>query len=86
MGIISSYLIYQLIYQLFWTQACLEGMCTNGTHGSHASCHPKPLPQPLKVGHTIGVYDPYSFRIVSDVRQHFLLSYLKTLSVGPVGV
>ena len=67
MGIISSYLIYQLIYQLFWTQACLEGMCTNGTHGSHARCHPKPLPQPLKVGHTIGVYDPYSFRIVSDV-------------------
>ena len=67
MGIISSYLIYQLIYQLFWTQACLEGMCTNSTHGSHARCHPNPLPQPLKVGHTIGVYDPYSFRIVSDV-------------------
>ena len=57
MGIIFSY----LIYQLFWTQACLEGMCT---HGSHARCHPNPLPQPLKVGHTIGVYDPYSFRIV----------------------
>ena len=88
------------IYQLFWTQACPEGMYTNGT-------------QPVKVGHTTGVYYPYSFRIVMGVllrptrtnhwksfstktrksnhlqmslqRQHFLLSYLKTLSVGPVG-
>ena len=84
----------------FWTQACPEGMCTNGT-------------QPVKVGHTTGVYYPYSFRIVMGVllrptrtnhwksfstktrksnhlqmslqRQHFLLSYLKTLSVDPVG-
>ena len=31
---------------------------------SHARCHPYPIPQPVKVGHTTGVYDPYSFRIV----------------------
>ena len=31
---------------------------------SHASCHPYPTPQPVKVGHTTGVYNPYSFRIV----------------------
>ena len=49
-----------LIY--LWTQACPEGMCTNGTHRSHARCHPCPIPQPVKVGHTTGVYDPYSFR------------------------
>ena len=42
------------IYQLFWTQACPEGMCTNGTHRSHVRCHP----------YNTGVYDPYSFRIV----------------------
>ena len=31
---------------------------------SHANCHPYPIPQPGKVGHTTGVYDPYSFRIL----------------------
>ena len=31
---------------------------------SHARCHPYPIPQPIKVGHTTGVYDSYSFRIV----------------------
>ena len=52
------------LYQLFCTQGCPERMCTNGTHRSHARCHPYPIAQPLKVGHTIGVYDPYSFRIM----------------------
>ena len=50
--------------KLFWTQACPEGMGTNGTHRSHARCHPYPIPQPVKVGHTTGVYVPYSFRTV----------------------
>ena len=31
---------------------------------SHARCHPYPMPQPVKVGHTTGVYDPNSFQIV----------------------
>ena len=39
-------------------------MGTNGTHRSHARCHPYPIPQPVKVGHTTGVYVPYSFRTV----------------------
>ena len=112
-------------YQLFWTQTCPEGMGMNGTHRSHGRCSPYPIPQPVKVGHTTGVYDPYSFQIVifelviyvpkeqisestvtrdlrfsslskktrkpnhlqmSLQRQHFLLSYLKTLSVGLAGV
>ena len=30
---------------------------------SHARCHPYAIPQPVKVSHTTGVYDPYSFRI-----------------------
>ena len=102
------------IYQLFWTQAWPEGMCTKGT---------KALYEVPSL--TTGFYDPYSFRIVMWVllrptrtnqwnccerghtvfcpyprrlsrksnylqmslqRQHFLLSYLKTLSVGPAGV
>ena len=28
---------------------------------SHVRCHPYPIPQPVKVGHTTGVYDPYLF-------------------------
>ena len=56
------------IYQLFWTQACPEGMCMNGTHRSHARCHPCPIPQPIKVGHTTRVYDPSSFQIVMQVQ------------------
>ena len=31
---------------------------------SHARCHPYPIPQPVKVGHTTGLYVPYSFRMV----------------------
>ena len=90
-------------------------MGTNGTHRSHARCHPYPIPQPVEVGHTTGVYVPYSFRTenrsvkvlwdgtygfsslsektrkfnhlqMSLRRPHFVLSYLKTLSVGPAGV
>ena len=37
------------LYKLFWTQACPE------------AC---PIQQPVKVGHTTGVYVPYSFRKV----------------------
>jgi len=48
----------------FWTQACPEGIGTNGIHRSHARCHPYLIPQPVKVGHTTGVYVPYSFRTV----------------------
>ena len=62
--------IYLFIYlPAFWTQACPEGMCTNGLR-SHARCHPYPIPQPVKVGHTTGLYDPYSFRIVMWVPLH----------------
>ena len=41
--------------------------CVRTGFRSHAKCHPYPIPQPLKVGHTTGVYDPYSFRIVKWV-------------------
>ena len=62
--------VYLFIYlPAFWTQACPEGMCTNGLR-SHARCHPYPIPQPVKVGHTTGLYDPYSFRIVVWVPLH----------------
>ena len=32
---------------------------------SHLRCHPYLIPQAVKVGRTTGVYDPYSFRVVS---------------------
>ena len=59
----ASHILFQF-YKLFWAQACLEGIGTNGTHRSHARCHPYPIPQPVKVGHTTGVYVPYSFQTV----------------------
>ena len=69
---IFSFYIYGLLlvlvffYQLFWTQACPEGIGTNGTHRSHARYHPYPIPQPLEVGHTTEVFVlyVYSFRTV----------------------
>ena len=54
---------FPFFYQLFWTQACSEGMCTNGTQVPR-EVPSLPNPQPVKVGHTAGVDDPYSFRIV----------------------
>ena len=41
-----------------------QGECARMGRRSHARCHPYAIPQPLKVGHTTGVYAPYSFRIV----------------------
>ena len=38
--------------------------CARTPLRSHARCHPYPISQPVKVGHTTGVYDPHSFRIV----------------------
>ena len=46
--------------------ACPEGLCTTGAHNPrtglrfHTRCHPDPIPRPVKVGHTTGVYVPYS--------------------------
>ena len=111
------------IYQLFWTQACPEGMCTNGTQ---VPCEVPSLPNPttckgwphhrglrplLFSNSDVGYFTyhknksvkvlwhgTYSFSSLSEKprksnhlqmsfqRQHFLLSYFKTLSVGPAGV
>ena len=51
------------IYQLSWTQACLEGMCMNGTQ---VPCEVPSLPNTTtrKGWPHSGVYDPYSFRIM----------------------
>ena len=38
--------------------------CTWSGLRSNARCHPYPIPQPVKVGHSTGVYEPYSSRIV----------------------
>ena len=61
---IVSFVFHIFIYQLFCTQACPEGMCTNGTQVPYEV---PSLPTPTKVGHTTGVYDTYSFRIAMGV-------------------
>ena len=39
-------------------------MCTNGTQIPCEGCHPYPIPQHVKVGHTTGVHNLFSFWIV----------------------
>ena len=53
---------YQLVLPAFVDTGLPEGIGLNGTHRSHARCHPYPIPQPVKVGHTTGVYVPYTFQ------------------------
>ena len=120
---INIHLFYLFIYQLFWTQACPEGMCTNGTQ---VPCEVPSLPSPttrkgwphhrglrplLFSNSDVGSFTSdknksvkvlwdgtFGFSSLSENtrksnhlqmslrRQHFLFSYLKTLSVGPTGV
>ena len=56
--------ILTYLFNSFRTQACSEGIGTNATPRSHARWHPYPNPQPVKVGHTTGVYTFNSFRTV----------------------
>ena len=50
----------------------------------HARCHPYPIPQLVKVGHTTRVYNPYSFRIVMWVLLHPTRSnQWKCFEMGP---
>ena len=113
--------IYLFIYQLFWTRAWTEGICTNGTQ---VPCKAPSLPNPTTrkgwphhrglrpllfsnsdVGSFMSHKDNLSLKVLwdgtygfsslskktrksnhlqtSSQRQHFLLSYFKTLSVGP---
>ena len=111
------------IYQLFWTQTCPEGMCTNGTQ---VPCEVLSLPNPTTLkgwphhrglrpllfsNSDVGSFTSkknksvkvlwdgtYGFSLLSEKtrkpnylqmssqKQHFLLSYLKTLRVGPAGI
>ena len=112
-----------LIYQLFWTQACPEGMCTNRTQvpcevpslSNPTTCkgwpHHRGLRPLLFSNSDVGSFTShknksvkvlwdgtYGFSSLSEKtrksnhlqmslqRQHFPLSYLKTMSVGPGGV
>ena len=122
-GKFGRYFIYLFIYQLFWTQDCPEGMCTNGTQ---VPCEVPSLPSPttrqgwphhpglrplLFSNSDVGSFTShkskslkvpwdgtYGFLSLSEKtrkshdlqmslqRQHFLLSCLKSLSVGQAGV
>ena len=59
---VNVYLFTSLI--LFSGHRPAQRECARTGLRSHARCNPYPIPQPVKVGHTTGVYDPYSFRIV----------------------
>ena len=105
--------LYLFIYlKAFCTQACSEGIGTNGTHRSHARWHPYPNPNVQLFSNSgVGSFTSlknrwmkvlwdgtYRFSSLSEkIRKsnrlqislqgrHFLPSYLKTPSVGPIGV
>ena len=52
------------LFTIFSGHRPTQRECARTGLRSHARCYPYPIPKPLKVGHTTGVYDPYSFRIV----------------------
>ena len=116
-------LFTSFIYQLFWTQACPEGICTNGTP---VPCkvpslpntttrkgwpHHRGLPPLLFSNSDVASFTSHnnkSMKVLCDgtygvsslsektrksihlqmslQRQHFLVRYLKNLSVVPAGV
>ena len=122
-SVFFSFFLSLFIYQLFWTQACPEGMCTNGTQ---VPCEVPFLPTPttrkgwphhrglrplLFSNSDVGSFMSHKNKSVKMLwdrtngfsslsnktrksnhlqmslqRQHFLLSYFKTLSVGLAGV
>ena len=112
----TQYCVKRFIYQLFWPQACPEGMCTNGTH-DQVPCKVPSLPNPTTrkgwplhrglrpllfsnsdVGSVKVLWDgSHGFSSISEKtrkskhlqmplqRQHFILSYLETLSFVRLG-
>ena len=64
-GHLFMFFPHLFIYRLSCTQACPEVLCTNRNSGPmRGAIHPYPIPQLLKAGHSTGVFDPDSFRIV----------------------
>ena len=59
-----SLLIIVYLFTSFSGHRPVQRECAQTGLRSHARCHPYPIPQPVKVGHTTGVYIPYSFRTV----------------------
>ena len=55
--------VYLFIYQLSGHRPARRE-CTGTELRAHARCHAHPILQPVKAGHTTGVYDPYPFRIM----------------------
>ena len=52
------------LFTIFSGHRPVQRECARTGLRSHARCHPYQVLQPVKVGHTTGVYDPYSFRIM----------------------
>ena len=66
--LIFIYFIY--LFTSFSGHRPSQRECARTGLRSHARCHPYPIPQPVKVGHTTGVYVPYSFPTVMWVLLH----------------
>ena len=60
---IYLFIYYYLLVRFSGHRPALRECAWSGLR-SHARCHPYPIPQPVKVGHSTGVYEPYFSRIV----------------------
>ena len=70
------------LFNIFSGHRPAQRDCARTGLRSHARCHPYPIPQPVKVGHATGVYNPYSFRIVMWV----LLRPIQSLIQGKYSI
>ena len=62
--IIKIYILFIYLFTSFSGLRPAKRECAQTRLRSHARCHPYSIPKPVKIGHTTGVYDPCSFRIV----------------------
>ena len=63
-GSVNQLFIY--LFTSFSGHRPAQRKCAQTGLSSHVRCHPYPIPQPIKDGRATGIYDPYSFRVVSQ--------------------
>ena len=60
----QTFYLFIYLFTSFSGHRPAQRECAQSGLWSHVRCHPYPIPQCVKVGHTTKVYDPYSFQIV----------------------
>ena len=77
-GSVNQLFIY--LFTSFSGHRPAQRECTQTGLRSHVRCHPYPIPHPVKVGRTTGVYDPYSFRVASQKVSNLVSNWVQQVS------